>query len=297
MFDALVKPIMLYCSDFWGMLQIKRNDPSELLPKRNFIDLVHVRFLKQLLGVQTQTSNIGVLLETGRVPLLTQAIKNSVKNWNRIVKMNECNPLVRLSFENMVEKDLDWQRNITLLLNQIGLGDILSGNEPNPEIIVYKRLVDIFQQRVFEEIRQETSKLRTYSLVKKDLRKEPYLETVKNVKDRISMTKFRLSNHNLMIEKGRHLNLPKHERKCPLCFCFEDEKHFLLNCPVFALLENDLITTVERTLKMNNLRRRSSDVILGYLLANAEVAPIVAKYLSKTMEVREFLAETPKRLT
>ena len=112
MFDALVKPIMLYCSDFWGMLQIKRNDPSELLPKRNFIDLVHVRFLKQLLGVQTQTSNIGVLLETGRVPLLTQAIKNSVKNWNRIVKMNECNPLVRLSFENMVEKDLDWQRNI-----------------------------------------------------------------------------------------------------------------------------------------------------------------------------------------
>ena len=65
-----------------------------------------MRFLKQLLGVQTQTSNIGVLLDTARVPLLTHAIKNSVKN------LNECNPLVCLSFENIVEKDLDWQRNI-----------------------------------------------------------------------------------------------------------------------------------------------------------------------------------------
>ena len=297
LFDSLVKPIMLYCSDFWGMLQINKRDPSELLPKRNFIDLVHMKFLKQLLGVQTQTSNIGVLLETGRVPLLTYAIKNSVKNWNRIVKLKECNPLVRLSFENIVEKDLDWQKNVTLLLNNIGLGEILTGNEQNPEVIVYKRLIDIFQQRVFAEIGQETSKLRTYSLVKNDLKREPYLETVKNLKDRISMTKFRLSNHNLMIEKGRHLDLLKHERRCPLCFCFEDEKHFLLNCPVFAHLRNDLISTVEKTLKMNNLRRRNSDEIFGYLLANIEVAPIVAKYLSKTMELRGFLAEKPKRLT
>ena len=261
------------------------------------IILYSLKFLKQLLGVQTQTSNIGVLLETGRVPLLTYAIKNSVKNWNRIVKLKECNPLVRLSFENIVEKDLDWQKNVTLLLNNIGLGEILTGNEQNPEVIVYKRLIDIFQQRVFAEIGQETSKLRTYSLVKNDLKREPYLETVKNLKDRISMTKFRLSNHNLMIEKGRHLDLLKHERRCPLCFCFEDEKHFILNCPVFAHLRNDLISTVEKTLKMNNLRRRNSDEIFGYLLANIEVAPIVAKYLSKTMELRGFLAEKPKRLT
>ena len=45
LFDALVKPIMLYCSDFWGMLQIDKNNPSELLPKRNFIDLIHMKFL------------------------------------------------------------------------------------------------------------------------------------------------------------------------------------------------------------------------------------------------------------
>jgi len=71
LFDTLVKHIILYCSDFWGPLCINKKDPSEMLPNRNLIDLVHMKFLKQFLGVQKQTSNIGVLLETGRVPLLT----------------------------------------------------------------------------------------------------------------------------------------------------------------------------------------------------------------------------------
>ena len=31
LFDTLVKPIMLYCSDFWGPLCIHKKDPSELL--------------------------------------------------------------------------------------------------------------------------------------------------------------------------------------------------------------------------------------------------------------------------
>ena len=75
---------MLYCSDLWEPLCIDKKTPSEMLPKRNVIDLVHMKFLKQLLGVQTQTSNLWVLLETGRVPLLTYAIKNSIKNWFRI---------------------------------------------------------------------------------------------------------------------------------------------------------------------------------------------------------------------
>ena len=80
LFDSLVKPIMLYCSDFWGPLRLNKKDPSELLPKQNLRDLVHMKFLKQLLGVQIQTSNLGVLLETGRVPFMTFAIKNSIKN-------------------------------------------------------------------------------------------------------------------------------------------------------------------------------------------------------------------------
>jgi hypothetical protein len=42
------------------------------------------------------------------------------------------------------------------------------------------------------------------------------------------LTKFRLSNHNLTIEKGRHLRIPVKERLCPFgCKDIEDEFHLL----------------------------------------------------------------------
>ena len=106
---------------------------SETLPKRNVIDLVHMKFLKQLLGVQTQTSNVGVLLETGTVPLLTYAIKSSIRNWFRIDILSECNILTKLSFQNIVNNDFEWYRNIKKILQNIGLGNIRMGTTTKPE--------------------------------------------------------------------------------------------------------------------------------------------------------------------
>ena len=57
--DALIKPILLYCSDFWGCIK---------LPKDNPISKVHIMACKHILGVQKQTTNLGVLLELGRIP-------------------------------------------------------------------------------------------------------------------------------------------------------------------------------------------------------------------------------------
>ena len=51
------------------------------------------------------------------------------------------------------------------------------------------------------------------------------------IKDRIALTKLRLSNHKLMIEKGRHLKLDRNRRFCPFCPNeVEDEIHFMITC-------------------------------------------------------------------
>ena len=39
---------------------------------------------KHILGVQKHTTNLGVLLELGRVPLQTYVIKAAIQNWVRI---------------------------------------------------------------------------------------------------------------------------------------------------------------------------------------------------------------------
>ena len=72
LFDTLIKPILLYGSDFWGCLPLPKNNPIENL---------HLMFCKHLLGVQKHTTTNGVLLELGRIPLSIYAKTNAVKNW------------------------------------------------------------------------------------------------------------------------------------------------------------------------------------------------------------------------
>ena len=111
------------------------------------------------------------------------------------------------------------------------------------------------------------------------------------------MTKLRLSNHELMIEKGRHSNLAISERKCPFCHLVEDEIHFLVTCNIYSILRNDLLNSVEEKLNVELMIRTDKIVMLKYLLGNIEISPLVAKYITKTMELRNFLMNNPKRVT
>ena len=97
LFDSLIKPILLYASDFWGILRLPKNNPFETL---------HHSFCKQLLGVQKQTTNIGVLLELGQVPLKYYAKRNAIKNWKRISTHNSTNDILISSFKFALYQDL-----------------------------------------------------------------------------------------------------------------------------------------------------------------------------------------------
>ena len=58
----------------------------------------------------------------------------------------------------------------------------------------------------------ESSKLFLYSRLKNDIILEPYLLQLSNFKNRQLIAKFRLSDHNLEIEKGRFKNIPRQQR-------------------------------------------------------------------------------------
>ncbi len=88
------------------------------------------------------------------------------------------------------------------------------------------------EQLNFEQtINGQGNKLRTYKLFKTNLCFEKYLLS-KNSKIN-ELTRFRISAHNLEIEKGRHNNIPAGQRYCKLCNnnSVENEIHFLLQCP------------------------------------------------------------------
>lgn len=74
---------------------------------------------------------------------------------------------------------------------------------------------------------------------------ENYLIKEKNFKNRQLITKFRTSDHPLLIETGRYKNIPRQQRLCNLCNTIEDEAHFFLNCSLNEQVRNLLFNAIE----------------------------------------------------
>ena len=196
--DSLIKPILLYCSDFWGALKPPKDNPIE-----NF----HHMACKHVLGVQKQTTNIGVLLELGRIALQIYAKKAAFKNWERIRQGK-----VKTSYANAVKDNLPWVTDMKECLEKNGMMCFYVNSYENKPPFIHKKLFqklsDIFHQEAFCNITNPQSKLRTYGLLKTSIGLENYLTKITNPAFRRAVTKFRLSNHKLNIETGRHKNIP-----------------------------------------------------------------------------------------
>ena len=245
-----------------------------------------MRFCKDILGVQRETCNIGVLLELGRVPLMLFGKKNCIKNWVRIGNQGKANKTVLISYLNCTEEQLKWPTCVMDCLNRIGIG-VGNINELVDKIAL-QRMIDIFYQEAFADISRENSKLRTYAKLKQNRGLENYLKNV-NVEERTPLTKIRLSNHDLMIEKGRHQGLEVHQRNCPLCteIIVEDELHFLLQCKTYSSIRAEMFTHAK--IHFLEFDHFSKDQQLKTLLTDDNLVKHSGNYLLKAFELRRFL--------
>ena len=285
--DNLIKPILLYASDFWGCL---------MPPKENSIAKFHYIAFKHILGVQKQTTNIGVLLEIGRIPIQTYAIKAAIKNWERI-KSKQINTHLYTSYKNASKDNLPWVTNTKDPLDKNGmLCFYINCYENKPPFIhkkIFQKLSDIFHQEAFSTITSTQSKLRTYGLLKKQIGIEKYLYEIPNPIIRHSCTKFRLSNHTLNIETGRHINIPKELRFCPFCpNSIESEIHFLIECRTCKTLRDEIFHQLTRH---KPLFEYYTQIEKFQSFLSEENIQFTAKFVHDCLEIRKLLAARPKR--
>ena len=280
-FDSLIKPILLYSSDFWGCLK---------LPKNNRLENLHTMCCKNLLGVSKRTSNTGTLLELDRLPLTLLARKNGIKNWERITFF-DANRLVKLSYDHATKEELALPKQTRDIFMKNGMLNLYESRitytrQPILFKKVFQRLIDQHYQISFAEIKQPNSKLRTYSILKTEKGFESYLIELKNLKQRIMMTKLRLSDHKLMIETGRHNNITKQLRFCPFCINkVEDEIHFILECHCYkALRKQNWNYTVQ-----NKIQKFKT------LLTHKSFLEDAARFIEVACDVRSFLMNKPKQ--
>ena len=234
LFDSLVGSKLNYAAETWGFHEGKD------------IERIHCKFLRKILKVRKSTNLDGLYGELGRHPMYVKRQLTLVKYWLKIIDPN--NNLLTKSIYNLLKSDAEsnntyagrnWAYQIKELLEHIGLASIwIQQNTHIPNEydlkIITNRILDIYKQTWFTNI-NNSNRLAAYRYFKYDFETEKYLKCINNNKFRISLTQFRISAHNLAIEKGRHENIPKENRKCIYCNmnAIESEFHFLLVCPLY----------------------------------------------------------------
>ena len=104
---------------------------------------------------------------------------------------------------------------------------------------------------------------------------EAYLLLLPNLKHMSTIARFRMSSHTLAIETGRHAKpkIAKEERKCTYCNLddVEDEKHFLLQCPLYNKERLSLFSSL-----VLNVSAMSQGDVFVYLLSSKEPTTVKA---------------------
>ena len=76
---------------------------------------------------------------------------------------------------------------------------------------------------------------------------------------RVELSRFRLSSHGLLVEKGRWSRVPRDERLC-VCGVVQDERHVIEECMLTEHLRNGRRVTAENVLSGSSM----DDVLLMY---------------------------------
>ena len=106
-------------------------------------------------------------------------------------------------------------------------------------------------------------RMNSYLILNRNHELADYLLSVIDVKQRQILTKYRLSDHNLAVETGRHRLtwLPREHRMCGHCQAekVETEEHFVLHCKKYDILRPIYFTKLQiyiRILQPWNIRTK-----------------------------------------
>jgi hypothetical protein len=277
LFDAQVKPMMLYAAEVWGYAHL------------NTIETVHMFACKRFLNVNIRTPNIMVYGDLGRYPLYVDSTLYVIRYWLKLQKMALsripkqvytmwCNRI--LGREGDANERHNWAYAVKQCLDLHGFSHVWIYGGVGDEKLFLKlfkqRMVDCFQQD-WEYKLNNSERYETYRSFKSLFRPEKYLVQITLRKFRTAFARFRFGVNQLNINKRFTNDLVL----CPSCACPETETHFLLECPLYSELREKYIFKFYR--QANNFQP------LLFLMQNTResVTRSVAMFIFYALKERE----------
>ena len=296
-FDTQVRPILLYACEAWAE-SLKENETILQNLQKNSIEKFHMSVLKQLLGVHKKTSNIAVLLDTGRHPLSLTAKLQAIKYFLRFPAIKH-NRLLSAYHESEKLTTGTFTNFVATNLNKIGMGNIwreqLIHNKNMSEDKkvmngIRRRMTDISSQTIVTTLTKNTGKLDFLAISKKDHKFEKYLY-IHNFEHRRAISKLRTSSHKLEIETGRWRKIQRENRICQNCALnkVEDESHLLFDCQMHVAERKELFETLKRKLGLYPPPSYYKEETIKYIFGTDDLTVLNAtgKYISNVLKKRE----------
>ena len=239
-------PILTYGSEIWAPYFDHDCKSWDQTP----IEKCHSQFLKRVLGVNRSTTNVMVRSELGRHSLQERITKRNLK-YIQYVAGKDAHSLVWHAL-NYELTQIDHRKTIFSLF-QRHEKELFSSCLTDPQVSCEGHATLVEKVKSIEEDKLHSSvkncfdslwkneltsfpKADSFRKFKQNVKFEKYLEDIRIRKHRVSLTKLRLSDHCLMIERGRYSRpiVPREERFCPHCpMKLEDEEHFLTQCSAY----------------------------------------------------------------
>ena len=301
LFDTLILPIIRYGSEAWSPFYAKNiNDNNFLSLCEKFpAEKLHTKFCRYLLGVSRKTTNIAVRAELGRLPLLTSLLPYAAKYWLQLCDLNG-NRLVNDAHLDLIthvsHAYFNWAKAIQLIWTTFSLQVIWD----NQGSLQKHRTIQLLKQAVYasyelawsKKINEADSKLRTYKLFQNTIGLGNYT-LINNIAQRREFAKLRISAHQLRIELGRYSvpkKTPLEERICQYCNSnqIEDEKHFVMNCPLYASDRQSLFSSLGKFTSFNLLDEDEQFIfLLSYNEGDMEILLQILQFINLCTETRK----------
>ena len=238
LFDALVKPVLLYACEIWGPDLCL----EDVFPKSSHalaIERVHLNILKWTLGVRKCTPSHHVRGEFGRMSLSFNICVSVLKYYERLTEMHY-GRLLKIAFLQSLKLankgHKTWVSEVHKLVSILQIkGDHETSIQENWEC----QLRSKFQERWIADLSDSVKGPLYLQIKNAQLNMSEHLTQVVSRSKCRNLSKFRTGAHSLAIELGRHKQLPREDRLCRTCRVVEDEAHFLFDCPCYFLVRQN----------------------------------------------------------
>jgi hypothetical protein len=131
----------------------------------------------------------------------------------------------------------------------------------------------VFCRQEYQHFPPKKLRVDFFSLIRTLYKLEDYFSIIKDPSKRRIYTKFRISNHKLLIEYGRYQQIPHKETFCKHCHSgsVEGKFHFAFECHKYDNLRNNTNNILNNIFQMQLTTKSKEDLLIHVMCNNDQV--------------------------